>query len=132
MSVVIKRKSEFINGFLRLEMKVNGKAIGTISNGEKREVDIPVKHSLLQVTQFGGKSNTLSISDGDVVLISTAAWTGWGLLLLMIVVPIMLNSLSGLPQISGVMLTFIMYLSAFWLIYSFKLTKLTAVSEMKK
>ncbi|SEM00838.1 hypothetical protein SAMN04488100_1204 [Alkalibacterium putridalgicola] len=132
MSVIIKRKAMIFRGFTRLEMKLNGKAIGTISNGEKREINVPYKNSCLQVTQFGGKSNELSVSDGDMVLISTAAWTGWGLFLIAIIVPMMVNSFDGLPQVSSVMLTFVMYLSAFWLVYSFKLTKLTAVNELKK
>lgn len=85
----------------------------------------------MQVKQFSGKSNKLTVNDGDVVEISNGPFVFWGFVLSLLLVPLA-TILLGVDRWIGLALVVIVYLVALQLIDSFKLKKINDASTPTK
>ena len=74
MSITIKRNTGQGGVASRIQIKLNGKEVGTIMEKKEIEIEIPDGKSNLEVTRFGNKSNKISVKDGDVIEITATAF----------------------------------------------------------
>ena len=74
MSIIIKRNTGHDGVASRIQIKLNGKEVGSIIEKKEIEIEIPEGKSNLEVTRFGNKSNKISVKDGDVIEITATAF----------------------------------------------------------
>jgi len=58
----------------RYNVKLNGKSVTKIALGEEKEIQLPAGTAEIQVRQFNGKSNKLTVSNGDYIEIRLSEW----------------------------------------------------------
>lgn len=75
MTVRIKRNTGMVGQFPTFNIIVDDEKIEEIGHNDTLQVEIPNEEAVLQVSQWGVKSNELTIDDGEEVEIYT---TGWG------------------------------------------------------
>jgi hypothetical protein len=75
-----------------LKIYANGEKIGTISHKQEVQVEIPHEEVQLKVMQFGVRSNTVTVNDGDLAEVTSTLWTRWSLpvLIILFAFPILL------------------------------------------
>lgn len=74
MPIIIKRNTGWLGVASKIQIKLNGKGVGSIREKEQIELEIPEGKSNLQVTRFGNKSKQIVVKDGDVIEITTTAF----------------------------------------------------------
>ena len=88
----VKRNTGWQGSGSNLNIYANGEKIGTVFH--KKEVEIEISHEQVQlkVMQFGVRSNTVTVNDGDLVEVTSTLWTRWSLpvLLILFAFPILL------------------------------------------
>ncbi|TJX15435.1 hypothetical protein E9840_03295 [Tissierella creatinini] len=70
----IKRRTGWQGRASKIQIRVNGEKVASISHNQHIEVDLPAEKVHLKVTQFGVKSNEIEVKDGDVVEITPTLW----------------------------------------------------------
>lgn len=71
MSITIKRNIGWDGVASKIQIKVNGKKVGSIMEGKQMEIEILEGKSNLEVTRFGNKSNKIVVKDGDIIEITS-------------------------------------------------------------
>lgn len=74
MFITIKRNTGWYGMGSRIQIEIDGKRIASIAENQKREIGIPNKKASLRVTQYGIKSNTIEVFDGDLIEIISTKW----------------------------------------------------------
>ncbi|GEK91114.1 hypothetical protein [Alkalibacterium kapii] len=131
MTVRLKRSTSTVGGFIKYKVRVNGEKTAKITQGETKDIELTKENSVIQIKQLNGKSNTLTVNDGDTVEISNGPFVFFGFILGLILVPIA-TSLTGLTRWSSLFIVFIIYLITLQLFDSFKLKKLNGTSTLTK
>ena len=75
MTVTIKRNTGWFGKGSRISVKLNGEKVLKIADSQKTEIIIQNDKALLQVTQFGSRSNKTEVTDGDTVEITSVKWS---------------------------------------------------------
>lgn len=70
MSIIIRRNTGWNGVASKMQIKLNGKIVGSIMEKEQIELEIPEGKTNLQVTRFANKSNKLVVEDGDIIEIT--------------------------------------------------------------
>lgn len=88
----VKRNTGWQGSGSNLNIYANGEKIGTVFHKKEVEVEIPHEKVQLKVMQFGVRSNTVTVNDGDLVEVTSSLWTRWSLpvLLILFAFPILL------------------------------------------
>lgn len=113
MSVKIIRNTGWIGCATNVQIKVNGKKTAKIKYNQHMEVEIPDDKALLKVSQFGSKSNEITVMDGDVVKILTSKWSYISILIILLISLMYLLPLAGVPY----QLVRVLILSAFLIMF---------------
>lgn len=71
MSITIKRNIGWDGVASKIQIKVNGKKVGSIMEGKQMEIEILEGKSNLEVTRFGNRSNKIVVKDGDIIEITS-------------------------------------------------------------
>lgn len=126
MSVIIKRKTSWLGMGSKMAIKVNNEKVSKISFRQEQEITIPGENAVLSVSQYGSKSNKITVTDGDVVEIKTATLTYIAFALLFVY--IFTNSALQNPFYEALFLTVIfgLLILSFFVLNSFKLRKLNS------
>lgn len=74
MSITIKRRTGWQGMASKIQIKVNGEKVASISHNQQIDVSFPDEIVHLKVTQFGVKSNEIVVKDGDIVEITPTLW----------------------------------------------------------
>lgn len=74
VSITIKRNTGWLGVASKIQIKLNGKRVGSIKAKQQIELEIPEGQSNLQVTQFINKSKQILVKDGDVIEITSTAF----------------------------------------------------------
>lgn len=74
MSITIKRRTGWQGMASKIQIKVNGEKVASISHNQQINVSFPDEIVHLKVTQFGVKSNEIVVKDGDIVEITPTLW----------------------------------------------------------
>lgn len=74
MSITIKRRTGWQGMASRIQIKVNGEKVASISHNQQIDVSFTDEIVHLRVSQFGVKSNEIVVKDGDVVEITPTLW----------------------------------------------------------
>jgi len=131
MTVRLKRSTDTVGSLLKFKVTINDEKTLKITQGGNIDITLPKKNSVMQVKQFSGKSNKLTVNDGDVVEISNGPFVFWGFVLSLFLVPLA-TILLGVDRWIGLALVVIVYLVALQLIDSFKLKKINDASTPTK
>ena len=88
----VKRNTGWQGSGSNLNIYANGEKIGTVFHKKEVEVEIPHEQVQLKVMQFGVRSNTVTVNDGDLVEVTSSLWTRWSLpvLIILFALPILL------------------------------------------
>lgn len=88
----MKRNTGWQGSGSNLKIYANGDKIGTVFHKKEVEIEIPHEEILLKVMQFGVRSNTVTVNDGDLVEVTSTLWTRWSLpvLIILFALPILL------------------------------------------
>ncbi|AQS54422.1 hypothetical protein BW727_200019 (plasmid) [Jeotgalibaca dankookensis] len=70
MSVTIKRRTGWLGSFSNITVLLNGEKVAKIADYQVLELSIQNKNADLQVTQYGFKSNKISVTEGNMVEIT--------------------------------------------------------------
>lgn len=73
MTITIRAR-EIPGSFVRYNIKLNGSHLTKLSLGEEKELDFSERTAEIQARQFFGKSNKLTVSDGDRIEIKLSEW----------------------------------------------------------
>lgn len=65
---------EIPGSFVRYNIKLNGSQFTRLSLGEEKELHFPEPNAEIQAKQLFGKSNKLTVSDGDRIEIRLSEW----------------------------------------------------------
>lgn len=82
----VKRNTGWQGSGSNLNIYANGEKIGTVFHKKEVEIEIPHEEVQLKVMQFGVRSNTVTVNDGDLVEVTSTLWTRWSLPVLIILV----------------------------------------------
>lgn len=122
MNITVKRKAESYGGMMKLKMHINGEYSGKIAAGEEKAFTLPAENATLQVKQLNGKSNKLTVNDGDSIVISNSHSILWVFLLAIILMTIT-GSYEGTSWVLGLILSVILIIGALFVIETFVLSK---------
>lgn len=75
MSVTIIRRTGWLGMGARIAIAVNGEKKARIGFRENLQLSLPTETAVLSVSQFGAKSNSVEVKDGDTVELRTSIWT---------------------------------------------------------
>lgn len=73
--VIIKRKTGLWGSGSALTVKRDGEKAAELLNDQEIVLSIPKERARVRVSQFGAKSNELTVADGDIVEITTTKWS---------------------------------------------------------
>ena len=92
MLIRVKRNTGWQGSGSNLKIYANGEKIASISHKQEVEIEIPHEQVQLKAMQFGVRSNTVTVNDGDLVEVTSTLWTRWSLpvLLRLFAFPILL------------------------------------------
>ena len=92
MLIRVKRNTGWQGSGSNLKIYANGEKIGTVFHKKEVEIEIPHEEVQLKVMQFGVRSNTVTVNDGDLVEVTSTLWTRWSLpvLIILFALPILL------------------------------------------
>lgn len=122
MAIILKRDTEVAGSFLKFKIAINNEDIGTIRQGEEKEFSLPEENAVLQIKQFGSKSNKLVVNDGDYIEISNTSWIFWEFVSVFIL-GIIVSSFEGMTKWISFALVIIGYFIFNYFVESFKITK---------
>ncbi len=74
MAITIKRRTGWQGMASKIQIKVNGEKVASISHNQQIDVSFPDEIVHLKVTQFGVKSNEIVVKDGDILEITPTLW----------------------------------------------------------
>ncbi|WP_423190191.1 hypothetical protein ACO1PF_04775 [Alkalibacterium sp. f15] len=86
MTITLTRSPEVNGSLIKFKVWLNDEPVTKIALGEEKEVLLPKENSVIQIKQLSGKSNTLTVNDGDHVEISNGPGFRWMILLTVIYV----------------------------------------------
>lgn len=126
MTVTIKRNTGWFGKGSRISVKLNGEKVLKIADSQKTEIIIQNDKALLQVTQFGSRSNKTEVTDGDTVEITSAKWS-YILYYSLLVFTLILNfsahstSLTFTMYITFLVFGFVIFFGSFFLVNTYHL-----------
>lgn len=129
MTIQIKRETGLLGGFSKFSVKINGKKRGTLENEEILQLEIPDDEAVLQLTQFGVKTNEINVKDGDRLKVSTTTWGIYGKMMC-----IFLFIISGLyiPNVIGYGIVLLYIITGYFLNgFIFKIIKIPKQAVMR-
>ncbi|WP_423190189.1 hypothetical protein ACO1PF_04760 [Alkalibacterium sp. f15] len=88
MTITLTRSPEVNGSLIKFKVWLNNEHVTKIALGEEKEVPLPKENSVIQIKQLSGKSNTLTVNDGDHVEICNGTGLRWMILLAILFVPI--------------------------------------------
>lgn len=102
----MKRNTGWQGSGSNLNIYANGEKIGTVFHKKEVEVEIPHEQVQLKVMQFGVRSNTVTVNDGDLVEVTSSLWTRWSLpvLIILFALPILLPDVQEKFMITALLL----------------------------
>lgn len=102
----VKRNTGWQGSGSNLNIYANGEKIGTVFHKKEVEVEIPHEQVQLKVMQFGVRSNTVTVNDGDLVEVTSSLWTRWSLpvLIILFALPILLPDVQEKFMITALLL----------------------------
>lgn len=74
MSIRIERNTGWMGMGSKIQIRVDGEKIASVSENQYVQVELPGDKAHLKVTQFGVKSNEIEVKDGDIVKIMSKRW----------------------------------------------------------
>ena len=74
MSITIIRHTGWLGEGSALAIKLNGKKVAKISPGKQLSISLPEEPATVQVSRYGGGSNPLPVTDGEIIEITS--WKG--------------------------------------------------------
>ncbi|SFC62207.1 hypothetical protein SAMN04488102_11410 [Alkalibacterium subtropicum] len=122
MAFILIRDTEVAASFLKFKIEINNEDIGKLAQGEEKAFTLPEEESVLQIKQFGSKSNKLVVNDGDYIEISNASWFFWEFIGLFIMGSIV-SSFEGPAEWIGYALVIVGYFVFNYFVESIKITK---------
>ncbi|GEK89833.1 hypothetical protein SAMN04488100_1265 [Alkalibacterium putridalgicola] len=122
MAFILIRDTEVAASFIKFKIEINNEDVGKIAQGEEKEFTLPEEESVLQIKQFGSRSNKLVVNDGDYIEISNASWFFWEFVSLFIL-GIIVSSFEGPAVWTGYALVIVGYFVFNYFVESIKLTK---------
>ncbi|MBO1264876.1 hypothetical protein J3A84_07530 [Proteiniclasticum sp. SCR006] len=90
--IKVKRNTGWQGSGSPIKIHANGEKIASVSHKQKVEIKIPHDQVELKAMQFGIRSNTITVHDGDLVEVTSTFWTRWSLpvLIILFALPILL------------------------------------------
>jgi Flp pilus assembly protein TadB len=123
MSITLTRSPYVAGSLLKFKIWLNNKPVTKIALGEEKTITLPEDNSIIQIKQFSGKSNTLTVNDGDQVEISNGTGLRWMVLLAVLFVPIV-----TLLEALAIFISLLVAITCFFILLiktdSLKLTKI--------
>lgn len=74
MSITIKRNTGWLGAGSAIIVKINGEKIAKVANEQQVEYFPTEDNVKLAVSQSGGKSNVVEVSDGETVEVTSTTW----------------------------------------------------------
>lgn len=121
MSVTIKRRTGWLGSFSNVTILLNGEKVAKIADYQVLELSIQNKNADLQVTQYGFKSNKISVTEGNTVEI-TATKSSYilyytiVLFILLLSVSTMLNVIPLTTYSVSLLFGFLLFISSFFFV----------------
>lgn len=121
MSVTIKRRTGWLGSFSNVTILLNGEKVAKIADYQVLELSIQNKNADLQVTQYGFKSNKISVTEGNTVEI-TATKSSYilyytiVLFILLLNVSTMLNVIPLTTYSVSLLFGFLLFISSFFFV----------------
>lgn len=122
MAIILIRDTEVAASFIKFKIEINNEDVGKIAQGEEKEFTLPEEESVLQIKQFGSRSNKLVVNDGDYIEIRNASWFFWEFIGLFILGSIV-SSFEGSSKWIGFALVIVGYFIFNYFVESIKITK---------
>ncbi len=86
MSITIKRDTGLMGTASKVQIKINGEKVASIKYNEQVDIELPEVKTRLKVTQFGVKSNEITVNEGDIIKITTTSFNRISMILMSIVI----------------------------------------------
>ena len=86
MSITIKRDTGFTGMGSKVQIKINGEKVASVINNEQVDIELHEVKARLKVTQFGVKSNEITVNEGDIIKITTTSFNRISMILMSIVI----------------------------------------------
>lgn len=101
----VKRNTGWQGSGTNLKIYANGEKIASVAHRHEVEIKIPYEQVQLKAMQFGLRSNALTVSDGDLVEVTSSIWSRWSLpvLLILFTFPILLPDTQEKLMISALL-----------------------------
>lgn len=84
MLIRVKRNTGWHGSGSNLKIYANGEKIAEVAHKHGVEITLPHEQVQLKAMQFGVRSNTVTVNDGDLVEVTSTLWTRWSLPVLLI------------------------------------------------
>ncbi|SFC62161.1 hypothetical protein SAMN04488102_1149 [Alkalibacterium subtropicum] len=123
MTITLTRSPYVAGSLPKFKVWLNNEPVTKIAIGEEKTITLPEDYSIVQIKQLSGKSNALTVNDGDHVEISNGPGLWWMVLLAVLFVPIAIL-LDG----PAMLISLVVSITCFFILLiktdSFKLTKI--------
>lgn len=123
MTITLTRSPYVAGSLLKFKIWLNNKPVTKIAIGEEKTITLPQNNSIVQIKQLSGKSNTLTVNDGDHVEISNGPGLRW-----MVLIAILFVTVSTILNGPAVLISLLIVVICFFVLLrktdSFKLTKI--------
>ena len=86
MSITIKRDTGLMGTASKVQIKINGEKVASIKYNEQVDIELPEVKTRLKVTQFGVKSNEITVNEGDIIKITTTSFNRISMIIMPIVI----------------------------------------------
>ena len=120
--ITIKRSTGWIGSPTKMQIIINGAKVGTISNDQTLDVELPSAKNSLKVRQFGVASNEVDVRGGDILEVKYNQWHIM-LLPLMIFVSFIMSVILLLPYKSAILPVHILFLIVIFVTKGFNIKK---------
>ena len=106
MLIRVKRNTGWQGSGSPIKIHANGEKIASVSHKQEVEMEIPHGQVQLKAMQFGVRSNTVTVNDGDLVEVTSTLWTRWSLpvLIILFAFPILLPDVQQKFMVTALLL----------------------------
>jgi hypothetical protein len=99
MTIRLTRDTGVAGALFKLKVKANNTEIGKIAHEEEKTFTLPEKDSVIQIKQLEGKSNKLTVNDGDHIKVTNGPGLLFMFVLAVILAPLFSTFLTGTPRL---------------------------------
>lgn len=128
MAITLTRSPYVAGSLLKFKIWLNNEPVTKIALGEEKEITLPEENSEIQIKQLSGKSNKLTVNDGDHVEISNGPGLRWMVLLAVLFV-LIVTLLDGPAVLISLLIAILCFFILLIKTDSFKLTKINNQSS---